>query len=278
MPYKKRPTYIIDNMQDKVSEKAIWEGSIPSEDGNTQFSPFPQSQPQIMFCYKCKNVIPANSKYCPFCQIELYTKCPKCGAKYSSQYPACNQCGTNRLEYLKAQKIEQERIEARKREEAERQEKEKYERKKEQIMNTQEYQSTYSILEEALESFGRKDIIKCIMKIVLLLSALLVSWLICDDSWLDSVNVGIAVVIVVLWALLQLGLIVGIVLSIGQLGDIETREQYIWRYIGKKEYDYNKDMLEFVVKQFRDSSLFTSDILEKLSRWCVDAYEEKRKK
>lgn len=114
------------------------------------------------------------------------------------------------------------------------------------------------------------------MKIVLLLSALLVSWLIYDDSWICSVNEGIAVVIIFLWALLQVGLIVGIVLSISQLGDIETREQYIWRYIGKKEYDYNKDMLEFVVKQFRDSSLFTSDILEKLSRWCVDAYEEKR--
>ena len=116
------------------------------------------------------------------------------------------------------------------------------------------------------------------MKIVLLLSALLVSWLICDDSWINSVNEGIAVVIVFLWAMLQVGLIVGIVLSIEQLGDIETREQYIWRYIGKKKYDCNKDMLEFVVKQFRDSSLFTSDILEKLSRWCVDAYEEKRKK
>ena len=93
-------------MQDKVSEKAIWEGSIPSENENNQFGSFPQPQPQMMFCYKCNNVIPGDSKYCPYCQVELFTTCPKCGAKYSSQYPSCSRCGTNRQEYLRLQKIE----------------------------------------------------------------------------------------------------------------------------------------------------------------------------
>lgn len=88
----------------KVSEKAIWEGSIPSEDENTQFASSIQSQPQMMFCYKCNNVIPGNSRYCPYCQVELFTTCPKCGVKYSSQYPVCNQCGTNREEYLRTQR------------------------------------------------------------------------------------------------------------------------------------------------------------------------------
>ena len=44
-------------------------------------------------------------------------------AKYSSQYPSCSQCGTNRLEYLQSLKKEQERIERLKRVERIRQEK-----------------------------------------------------------------------------------------------------------------------------------------------------------
>lgn len=297
----------------KVSEKAIWEGSIPSEDENTQFSPFPQSQPQMMFCYKCNNVIPSDSKYCPCCKVELFTTCPKCGAKYSSQYHICNQCGTDRDEYLRLQKIERERKDAierenqRQREIQERtkqeeeqrrqkeqeekkyqealerqrrndyfkKEREKYERKKEQIMNTQEYQSTYSVLKKAVESYRRRYI----MIIVLLIAFGVLSLIITSDPGISHATEGIALVIGTLLGILApFGLVFGIILSIIQLGDVEKREQYIWRYIGKKIYDYDKDILEFVVKQFRDSSLSTSDILEKLSRWCVDAYEEKRKK
>ena len=289
-------------MDNKVSEKAIWEGSIPSENENTQFSSFQQSQPQMMFCYKCNNVIPGNSKYCPCCKVELFTTCPKCGAKYSSQYHICNQCGTDRDEYLQAQQREQERIEARKREERlqqerikqekiekerqealerqrhedfRRREREKYERKKEQIMNTEEYKSTYSVLKKALESYRRRYI----MIIVLLIAFWVLSLIITSDSGISHATEGIAVVIgTLVLTLPPFGLVFGITLSVMQLGDVEKREQYIWRYIGKKDYDYDKDMLEFVVKQFKDSSLTIYDILEKLSRWCVDAYEEKRKK
>ena len=96
----------------KVSEKAIWEGSITPDNDIPSLGAQMQSQPQMMFCYKCNNVIPGDSKYCPRCQIKLYVTCPKCGVEYSSQYPACNQCGTNREEYLQMQRIEQERKDA----------------------------------------------------------------------------------------------------------------------------------------------------------------------
>jgi hypothetical protein len=94
-------------MDNKVSEKAIWEGSITPDNNTPSWASQMQTQPQMMFCYKCNNVIPGNSNYCPYCQVKLFTECPKCGAKYSSQYPACGQCGTNREKYLQAQKIEQ---------------------------------------------------------------------------------------------------------------------------------------------------------------------------
>lgn len=105
-----------NNMVDKnVSDKVVWENGVTPDNDFTpamsqprsEFHPY--SQPQMMFCYKCNNVIPGNSNYCPYCQIKLLTECPKCGVKYSSQYPVCNQCGTNRLEYLELEKKEQER-------------------------------------------------------------------------------------------------------------------------------------------------------------------------
>lgn len=105
-----------NNMVDKnVSDKVVWENGVtPDNDfGQTMSQPQPSfqsaSQPQMMFCYKCNNVVPTDSKYCPYCKVKLYTICPKCGQKYSSQYPICNQCGTNRQEYLELYKIEQER-------------------------------------------------------------------------------------------------------------------------------------------------------------------------
>lgn len=96
-----------DNLYDKkVSEKVVWEGTITSEESSS-FTPQMQTNNQMMFCYKCNNVIPGNSKFCPFCQVKLFTECPKCGVIYSSQYPACYQCGTKREEYLQTQRKEQ---------------------------------------------------------------------------------------------------------------------------------------------------------------------------
>ena len=68
----------------KVSEKAIWEGSISPDNDVPSWGSQMQTQPQMMFCYKCNNVIPNNSKFCPYCQIKLFTECPKCGTSYSS--------------------------------------------------------------------------------------------------------------------------------------------------------------------------------------------------
>jgi hypothetical protein len=168
----------------KVSEKAIWEGTITPDNNDTpSWGSQMQSQPQMMFCYKCNNVIPGDSKYCPRCQIKLYVTCPKCGVEYSSQYPACNQCGTNREEYLRAQRIEQERKaaierenrrqkeiaeqkrleEERKRKKAEaeierqkRMQMEVYCKENAEITRTKEYESTYSILSKAFQDYNKK--------------------------------------------------------------------------------------------------------------------------
>ena len=84
------------------------------------------SSPNTMVCYSCGEIIPANSEYCPYCSKELYVMCPKCGQKYSSQFPACNKCGTNRKEYFK----EQERIQK----ENERKEQERQEAERQKVI------------------------------------------------------------------------------------------------------------------------------------------------
>lgn len=102
----------------KISDKAVWDELTPSEDENISPAPFSQpTQPQMTFCYNCNQVIPANSVFCPWCQIELFVICPKCGNKYSSQYPACNQCGTNRVNFYQEQeRIKQQHLEEQRRE------------------------------------------------------------------------------------------------------------------------------------------------------------------
>lgn len=178
----------------KVSEKAIWEGSITPDEAPITASQM-QTQSQMMFCYKCNNVIPGDSKFCPCCKIELYTVCPKCGVKYSSQYQICNQCGTDRLEYVQLQREEQERIERKKREERirqdklererrelerkqkeaeaererreslrryeqqvnERKQKEAYLKENEEIMKTKEYEMAYSLLNKAFDDYEKSN-------------------------------------------------------------------------------------------------------------------------
>lgn len=173
----------------KVSEKAIWEGAISPDNDTPSIGSQMQTQPQMMFCYKCNNVIPGNSTFCPYCQIKLFTECPKCGEKYSSQYPACNNCGTNREEFLQMQRREAERkaaierenrrrqeTEERKRKEAEeekerqerlkryereaseRQQEEAYIKENEEIKKTKEYKDTYSLLSKAIENHRKRSI------------------------------------------------------------------------------------------------------------------------
>lgn len=69
------------------------------------------SQPKMvtvdsMVCHACGEIIPASSKFCPHCSHSLWVECPKCGKTYSSQYPACSECGTNRKEYIEKQQQE----------------------------------------------------------------------------------------------------------------------------------------------------------------------------
>lgn len=102
--------------RDKVSEKVIWENYNPSDD-SISITAHAESfkQPQMVFCWKCGKSIPLNSTFCPWCQTELYTKCPKCGERYSSEYPSCYKCGTNKEMFLleqtkKKEELERERI------------------------------------------------------------------------------------------------------------------------------------------------------------------------
>ena len=74
------------------------------------------SSPKTMICYACGEIIPINSEYCPYCSKELYVKCPKCGNTYSSQFPACNKCGTNRNDYYEREKKKSEEKERNQRE------------------------------------------------------------------------------------------------------------------------------------------------------------------
>ena len=70
-------------------------------------------------CYACGEIIPSDSKFCPYCGQELFVDCPRCGHTYSSKFPICNQCGTNREEFIKILKRQED--DEREREERERQ-------------------------------------------------------------------------------------------------------------------------------------------------------------
>ena len=277
----------------KVSEKAIWEGTITPDNDTPSMSSQMQTQPQMMFCYKCNNVIPANSKFCPCCNIALYTTCPNCGEKFSSQYLICNQCGTNREEYIQVQRREQERKAAIEREnrrrqeniEREKREKERqealekqrhedyrkelrktYELQKEQIMNTKEYQSTYSILKEALESWRRKHIMIIVLSIVLA-AFIMIAYKSLGDGEPDGA-------FAIIWYLvLPWGLTMGILVPLFRLFNTEKREKYVMQYISKNGSYYDKYILTYVVKQMGVSFYkYTYDVLDNLSQWCIEAY------
>lgn len=102
---------------DRVTGLANYSGHGTSDYQGAKTSHYDSSynsSPKTMVCHACGEIIPSNSEYCPYCSKELYVKCPKCGNTYSSQFPACNKCGTNRKQYyrqLEAEKKEAERLE-----------------------------------------------------------------------------------------------------------------------------------------------------------------------
>lgn len=96
---------------DKVTALGEFSGySVPENKGNAQIAPAAPVSSSIppyssMICWKCGEVIPGDSKYCPVCQTQLFVICPQCGYKYSAKYHNCSQCGTNREDYMKAQEL-----------------------------------------------------------------------------------------------------------------------------------------------------------------------------
>ena len=210
----------------RVSEKVIWEDSIsPDNEASLASSPSQMhTQPQMTFCYKCNNVIPSNSKYCPYCQTELYVVCPKCGEKYSSQYPSCSQCGTNRREYLEFLRKEQERkkaleaerrrqaqiaerkrldeerirkekeedielkksIERYRQQEASKKQKEEYLKENAEIMKTKEYELLYSLFLDGIEIFDKSTSKKIRIVSVLFLLGLVLSFVM-PSSYISTI-------------------------------------------------------------------------------------------
>jgi len=154
----------------KISEKAVWDELVPSEDEKTSSASFGQpTQSQMMLCYKCNQIIPANSAFCPWCQTELFVTCPKCGNKYSSQYPSCHQCGTNRDLYLQEERNKQLEIQKQK-EEMRRRELDEHERQRKLML----YKKEKELQEELRQKEKRKLTIKYD---ILYFSTLIVLWL-----------------------------------------------------------------------------------------------------
>lgn len=188
--------------------------SLPpkNEDGET-----PKTKPltppianNSIICYNCAEVIPDDSEYCPYCRIQLFVVCPKCGHKYSSRFIVCNHCGTEREEYLEKQrKLEQQRQEQlRKQQEVERQRKLEQERQ-ERLRKQQQEEERQRQLRERLQQLeeNRQELLKQeqlriqrlrtvrrIVSCVILLFAVL----------LFFVQVGISIIMLLVWLILTL--------------------------------------------------------------------------
>lgn len=267
----------------KVSEKAVWEGTI-SPDNTSPIASQMQAQPQMMFCYKCNNVIPANSKFCPCCKTELYTVCPKCGVKYSTQYQICNQCGTDRQEYLQLQRKEQERKAAREREnrrrqetlEREKREKERqealaqkeqqekkwrYEAENLKITETKECRLLYGAFSAHEKKCGNLATIAFLSLFVL---SQLFLWLMDSDNLELFFGVQITIGILIIATA-----IIGKIYEHSEVVKAKHIIQYIVKY---KQNDYDQDILNSVITQIKSSSNITE---ENLTRWCIVAYRKK---
>lgn len=274
----------MNNMNNKVSEKAIWEGSITPDEPPITASQIPQ-QPQMMFCYKCNQVIPSNSTYCPYCQVKLFTECPKCGAKYSSQYPSCSQCGTNRQEYLREEIIRQEKLKRK------RQNKKRYERLRKQkeekakeayiaenakIMETREYKSLHSLLLKPVKTY----IIYNKIKELFIVTSTIVSFIACFIVFLyaeDSTPTNFGDIISLILGAFMVALAISSLILIACevcMGDSEEKRiKFLSKYISSKNVPDN-DMLQYVLKRLSKPDA-TDDMLNYLSQWCIEAYRTK---
>ena len=96
---------------DRVAGLANYSGydSHAGSNGYDSSSYGGQTSPKTTVCYACNEIIPIGTTYCPVCGKKLLVTCPKCGHEYSSQYPVCSKCGTNREEYIERRRREEEK-------------------------------------------------------------------------------------------------------------------------------------------------------------------------
>ena len=139
--------------KNKITENVVWENLDPNEREIQMSGPsFQFNQPQKTFCYKCGKLIPADAAFCPWCQIELHTTCPKCQEKYSSEYPSCPHCGTNKEQYIQEQKrleaIRQRELEVQRRVEEERRMRMEEERRRQEAIRQRELEAQRRAEEE----------------------------------------------------------------------------------------------------------------------------------
>lgn len=92
---------------DRVAGLANYSGYDSHAGSNDSSSYGGQTSPKTTVCYKCSEIIPLGSTFCPVCGERLLVECPNCGHEYSSQYPVCSKCGTNREEYNERKRREE---------------------------------------------------------------------------------------------------------------------------------------------------------------------------
>lgn len=94
---------------DRVTGLANYNGYNNSGDSSGYNSSNYSESSKTTVCYACNEIIPIGATYCPVCGKKLLVTCPKCGHEYSSQYPVCSKCGTNREEYIERRRREEEK-------------------------------------------------------------------------------------------------------------------------------------------------------------------------
>jgi predicted RNA-binding Zn-ribbon protein involved in translation (DUF1610 family) len=99
---------------DRVTGLANYSGYDGHAGSNSYDSPNygGQTSPKTTVCYACNEIIPLGATFCPVCGKKLLVTCPNCGHEYSSQYPVCSKCGTNRKEYNERKRREEEKKKA----------------------------------------------------------------------------------------------------------------------------------------------------------------------
>ena len=93
---------------DRVTGLANYNGYNNSGDSSGYNSSNYSESSKTTVCYACNEIIPLGATFCPVCGKRLIVTCPNCGNEYSSQYPVCSKCGTNREEYNERKRREEE--------------------------------------------------------------------------------------------------------------------------------------------------------------------------